>query len=128
MHEIDERLDLSWEARARRLLPSNRDSGLACLFEAITEHRSFQPPGFGNGMWIDEDGLCWTQFIDHDRNFKPKVALGSTEQLKGQWNDLGDRIKATDEERDAMFARLRKWVVYDLRAMLAPDESITALQ
>ena len=128
MSETDDRLDLTWEGRARRLLPSNRDSGLTCLFEAVTDRRSFKPPGFGNGMWIDEDGNCWTQFIDRDGTFKPKISLRHVNNVRDDWNTLADKIKATDDERLQMFGRLRQWVVYDLRAMLSPDENINSIQ
>jgi len=85
-------------------------------------------PGFGPRFYIDEAGLVIGTTVQSDGKVRNRVALCDTDDLRDNLNRLADAIKATDDERRAMFEAFVKTVAHDMRAIVHPDDPLSTVQ
>lgn len=119
--EAQEAERATWIYRAIKATRGNQTS-LGCALLSALGRVASNPPTFGITSYITPDGLWITNMIDRHGRQIPVISLGTVEEIVSLLNALADRIEATDEEREALFAEFRKWVSVDYRADAEHDE------
>lgn len=108
---------LTWQYRAVQATRGNQTMLGTILLAAIGRNAK-NPPWFEPGAEIDADGILMANFVGRDRiDNHQLVPVAKLDAVLTEFNHLADAIKATDDERIAMFEALRKWIAKDHRAL-----------
>lgn len=106
----------SWQYRCIDRLRGNQTLA-GCILTAALGRVASNPPTVGMTGWIDKHGRMRSHYVTKARDVIPDCFLGvtATEVSEG-FRRLADDLKLEDEDREALFGTIRKWVVKDERA------------
>lgn len=112
-----EKIEDSWQGRAKRATGGNTSRLGLILLAVIGQTPADRPMiSIKRGAAIMPDGTvvadCMLRFQMEYR----ATALGTVQEIVGNFRGLADHLKLSDAERLEMFDLLRKWMGKDLRA------------
>lgn len=111
----------SWQYRAIEATRGNTTRAGAILLAALGKNAK-HPPGFGPSCVITPDGVVLSNFVDRHGVMHVGLAVCDVEDLISNFRRLAEHCKFNDEEHEALFSTLRKWVIIDYRADEHYDE------
>lgn len=106
----------TWQYRAVAATRGNQTL-LGTLLLAVMGKEPKGAPKWGHTAIIKLDGRVVADFQNRRGACYANVEVGTIPEIGSWFNRLADEIKATDEERMAMFGELRKWMAIDERAL-----------
>lgn len=106
----------SWQYRAVAACRGN-STRLGAILLATLERAANNPPWIGPFATIHVDGRVTADFVTRYGAKFPDHYICKVGELQDWFRKLADEIKATDEERHAMFSALRAWIHHDKRVV-----------
>lgn len=110
----------SWKLRAIRATKGNQ-SKLGSILIAVLGRIPRHPPRFGLKATITSDGFVMADFQGKDFVRHYSALVCEVKELTNNFRGLADHLKLDKEEREEMFAELRKWIARDYRAKSTLD-------
>jgi len=106
----------SWQYRAVEKTGGNQ-SELGCyILATLGWQHGRKPPRFGSTAWIDKDGIVHSHVQTKEGQVYLNQAMRSIQEITDNFRGLADELKLNDDDREAMFTELRKWIAKDERA------------
>ncbi len=107
----------SWEDRCIQATGGNR-SQLGAIVLAVLGRTVSIPPAFNKeGAIITSDGFVLANFVNKDWQLFHSAFVCSIDDLTANISGLADHLKLSDEERVALFRKVREWCKTDYRAI-----------
>lgn len=103
-----------WRIRAVEATLGNQ-TPLGTILLAVLGLQGGKIPRLGRTAEIHRNGHVAVDFWDENGEYRAKSDMGPIRALVDRWRKLADDIQATDADREAMFAELRKWFTVDQR-------------
>lgn len=104
----------TWEYRAIVATQGPRTQLGAVLLAVLGKQRLTRPQ-FGASAIILEDGAVVSDFTDRAGRNLGARRVYSVQELTDNFSRLADRLLLSDEDRIAMFAKVRSWIFKDYR-------------
>lgn len=82
---------------------------LACIRKSRARN------AFGDTAVIDMAGNVFSSFTRRDGTHYPAIVVCHVSELQDNFSGLADFLKLSDEDRIALFERVRSWIAYDAR-------------
>ncbi len=111
---------VSWKLRAIRATKGNQ-SQLGAILIAVLGRLPKHPPRFGLRAVITSDGFVLADFQGKDYVKHSAAFVCDVSDLTKNFRGLADHLKLNKEDREEMFAELRKWIARDYRAKSTLD-------
>lgn len=104
----------TWEYRAIMATQGPR-SQLGAIVLAVLGKQRMTAPAFGAHAIIMEDGAVLADFMDRNGVEHGARRICSVQELTDNFSRLADTLLLSDEDRIAMFAKVRAWIFKDYR-------------
>ena len=112
--------DHSWQFRV--ILASMPDT-LGVIVRAVLAKSTAVGFAYGTTATIDKDGMVRSNRRDVDGMVHRNFPVGTSTAVRDEFRKLADHCKLTDQDREALFDELRKWIARDDRAISNLDIS-----
>ncbi len=114
-------VDPGYPWKARVVLASAATNPTGAIVRAMLGSNFKVGPAYGMTAEIDADGIVRTTVHAEDTTVWPNMPIGSIQAVRDEMRRLADHCKLSDEEREAFFDQLRKWIAKDARAISGLD-------
>lgn len=104
----------SW--RWRVLLASFPTDPMGSLVRAVLGKITYTGMAHGLQAEIDKDGVVRTLVRDSRGHWHADMPVGTIVGVRDEFRRLADHCRLADDEREALFEELRKWIAKDHRA------------